>query len=1116
VQAVLVIIVKNILISFLSYLIETKIKLRFLLVATISLSILACNGDSTNDKLPDTDKDAPVITSVSPNPDQMHVPVNSFITINFNEPISKVDTNNIELRPFIGSGLDIRNHNTTGELLALRSSGGIEVVGNALILKPMLTLKLNTKYFVNIVDVKDSAGNLMTSSYSWEFIVDEVAVGTLEVIQSPTDANLVSRATDFNITFTDIMNTDVSKIGNLNDSFTLTNMANNSVVSLVLNNDVAGKRATYSLAPALLEPSTQYEAKLSKILTTQYGIEIENDIVTIFTTDSQSTISFRPEPPVSVSAIPNNNSVTVNWIAPTSAVGNEIYNIYVSKNNKLPFELLTSGISGLVYTDLLALNGSSYVYAVTIIDTQQRESLQTLSNTVTPNKPPPAVPTNLTATALIGGIEVSWLALANLDYRLYVKSGSTGYALLKVILKTEIIPKPSNVGSSYSFSHINLDVTKLYQYEIIAVDERGIESLPGGAVTIPVIPESPKTPTGVLKVTPGVQQLTVTWDSLQNLDYNLYVKIGNGLYNAQPIVINSTVIGTKISYSYIHKSLQNGTLYQYLLKAVQNGVESIQGIESQQVAPITPPSLSVSFEYKKLNFSWTSVASVDHYRLYENITTIAGSKGFTRLGSDISAANTLVSVPVVVTKQNQDITKPSLTGVTEHMQVNDNYLIEACFNANCSNKVTSNIVFRKNSLDRTSNPLTTTTIPGSSGYGPYLSISGDGKTIAVGLSIHQNTSINMSSVTVFKFLSNKWVEYPNIYNLATPPPDVDGFITISGTPWSLALSDDGNILAIGLPNNHEKTPDVTSPHEVGYVEMLSFANGKWTKDLNKLQSTNQKVFNSFGSSVSLSADGNTLAVGEIRGDTASIVDCGTVTVFTRQSRSSAWNNSPSVVTSIIPTKDNLFGIIVDLSSDGNTLAVGEPTRDLTQPGSVTIFNRISTSDPWVRDVTMTLVPANPQLNAQYNFGATLSLSGDGNTLATSNTLSGTAILKNSGSVILFSRASKTSNWQRELQLLTSAVKNSDDYFGYGLSLSFTGDTLIVGKSKSSTNFLEDGEASIFYKNVNGNWIRNERVLTAPAFTGANKFGVALEISADGQTVLIGGINSPGFAAVFVY
>jgi hypothetical protein len=186
--------------------------------------------------------------------------------------------------------------------------------------------------------------------------------------------------------------------------------------------------------------------------------------------------------------------------------------------------------------------------------------------------------------------------------------------------------------------------------------------------------------------------------------------------------------------------------------------------------------------------------------------------------------------------------------------------------------------------------------------------------------------------------------------------------------------------------------ECTDSAEVGVAGSLAGAVGY-------VKASNTGAGDYFGSSVALSADGNTLAVGAYRedsnatgigGDQAndSANNPGAVYVFVR-SDGGDWSQQAYVKASNTGAAD-IFGYAVALSSDGNTLAVGayleasnatgidgdQADDSMDNAGAVYVFVR-DTTDQWSQQA---YVKASNTGESDH-FGWSVALSGDGNTLA---------------------------------------------------------------------------------------------------------------------------------------
>ncbi len=164
----------------------------------------------------------------------------------------------------------------------------------------------------------------------------------------------------------------------------------------------------------------------------------------------------------------------------------------------------------------------------------------------------------------------------------------------------------------------------------------------------------------------------------------------------------------------------------------------------------------------------------------------------------------------------------------------------------------------------------------------------------------------------------------------------------------MALSGDGNTMAVsstaedssakGINGNQTDHSAINS----GAVYVFARNGAGWTQQAYLKASNSQKGF-LFGSSVALSNDGNTLAVGAVgEASSATGVDgnqadtsmpgSGAVYVFTRTG--AAWSQQAYVKASNTGEKadGDQFGFSLALSGDGNTLAGGAISEDSAASG----------------------------------------------------------------------------------------------------------------------------------------------------------------------------------------
>jgi hypothetical protein len=152
---------------------------------------------------------------------------------------------------------------------------------------------------------------------------------------------------------------------------------------------------------------------------------------------------------------------------------------------------------------------------------------------------------------------------------------------------------------------------------------------------------------------------------------------------------------------------------------------------------------------------------------------------------------------------------------------------------------------------------------------------------------------------------------------------------LAGTGWvltsprqgtSVALSADGNTAAIGGPYDNLS---------LGATWVFTRSKGAWSQQGNKLVGSGRA--RAQGQSVALSADGNTAIIG---GDADNNADVGASWAFTRSN--AVWTQQGSELVGSGAEGSSEQGWSVALSADGNTAAIGGPNDNLSL-GATWIF-----------------------------------------------------------------------------------------------------------------------------------------------------------------------------------
>ena len=304
--------------------------------------------------------------------------------------------------------------------------------------------------------------------------------------------------------------------------------------------------------------------------------------------------------------------------------------------------------------------------------------------------------------------------------------------------------------------------------------------------------------------------------------------------------------------------------------------------------------------------------------------------------------------------------------------------------------------------------------------------------------------------------------------------------------------------------------------------------GTWLpKSIAYIKGSNTGKGNQFGSAIALSADGNTLAVGATAEDSAAkgvngvskdrAVNSGAVYVYTRDNK--GWKQQAYLKASNAAGGAQ-FGSSLSLSGDGNLLAVGSPGEassatgingnqnddSMDSSGAVYVFARAGAA--WSQQAYVkSSNTGGPDVG--YQFGFAVSLSGDGSTLAvtqTSDPSNATGIngdQKNtsapeSGAVFIFTHGGNT--WSQQAYV-KAGTATPNLLFGYSVGLNGNGNTLGVGAYNDSGR---KGAVYVFTRN-NGSWSQQARLLAMNGETG-DYMGCSMAISDDGNTIVSGTVE----------
>jgi Flp pilus assembly pilin Flp len=218
-----------------------------------------------------------------------------------------------------------------------------------------------------------------------------------------------------------------------------------------------------------------------------------------------------------------------------------------------------------------------------------------------------------------------------------------------------------------------------------------------------------------------------------------------------------------------------------------------------------------------------------------------------------------------------------------------------------------------------------------------LSLSNDGSIVAIGARGNDGNGVDSGHVRIYQNIGGSWTQIGD---------DIDGEEALDHSGYSVSLSADGSVVAIGARDNNG------GGDLAGHVRVFQNVGGAWTQigqDIDGYQ------FEEIGYSVSLNTDGSVVAAG--RGE-------GGSRVF--ENIEGSWTQIGQDIQSIFYNHQD----IVSISAEGSVLAVGS---QFISTKTVYIYQNIGGDWTEIGEVEGAI--------GEYMFGYSVSLSPDGRILA---------------------------------------------------------------------------------------------------------------------------------------
>lgn len=355
--------------------------------------------------------------------------------------------------------------------------------------------------------------------------------------------------------------------------------------------------------------------------------------------------------------------------------------------------------------------------------------------------------------------------------------------------------------------------------------------------------------------------------------------------------------------------------------------------------------------------------------------------------------------------------------------------------------------------------------------GHSVAISANGNVVAIGAIENDDGGNRSGHVRVYENIGGIWIQIGQ---------DIAGEAVDDRSGWSLAISADGGIVAIGSDLNNSWR---------GQVEVYENIGGTWTQIGEDIEGENFQDISA--TSISLSNDGSIIAIGAPRSD-GTANNSGHVRVF--ENSGGSWIQIGQDIDGV--QEQGRLGNSVALNGEGNIVAIGASQNDEngTNTGEVKIYE--NQNGTWTQ--------LGGDINGEVEFedsGSEVALSEDGNIVAISSPSSNANGL-HSGHVRIFEYLGGV--WTQIGEDIIGEA--SEDYFGWSMALSASGNIIAIGSLWNDNNGSDAGNVRIF-QNLSGVWTQIGESINGEAAN--DNSGYSVDISADGSIVAIGAKANDG-------
>jgi len=217
--------------------------------------------------------------------------------------------------------------------------------------------KKSTSYTVVLSTLVTDANNIRLLSENSSTFTTGFNIGTGTPPTAPKTVSVTTNNGNANITWDVVTGNNVT--------YNLYSTTDNWLTQTPISQDITGQNTQTPI-----NPDTPYKFGISAV---------EDNNESLIRSSTEVIYVLVPiSPPRNVKAVVGDAEVTLTWSAPSNSTGLK-FNVYLSKDNKKPYQKIATKLTGTNYYQLIA-NNAQYHFAVTSIDAVDKESIKVFAH----------------------------------------------------------------------------------------------------------------------------------------------------------------------------------------------------------------------------------------------------------------------------------------------------------------------------------------------------------------------------------------------------------------------------------------------------------------------------------------------------------------------------------------------------------------------------------------------------------------------------------------------------------------------------------------------------------------------------------------------------------------